>query len=507
MHGVNENLPLVPASPTISSIGSDFSLENIPTSSMHARAPSSSSTSTLREHPTLYIRDDMVRVQVEDVLFRIPLFYLTDQSPYFKRLFEVNPAAAERLVLSDEDVNADAFANFIQVLRTPLGTPPPTIQSLAQWTDILHLSSKWEVSTLRTAAIEAILPLASAVDKIVLSRAYDIPEWLQGAFTDVLCREEDLTIEEARRLSLEDVIAIARGRREARTDKVKPRTKINQIAGCLLHPDQQAPEEEEGRPQADNHVPITAPDNAEERQRITRWLGQYQDKSTSAKSAEACLLQVIKSVPSKGPLLVEILLSKGLELFSIAYSTDERLWPKSGLRPDLPKIPTIESQVFEPLWQLWKASGRSFIYAPENCTCLAVIGQWQTILALPLDLDPFRIWAHPDFKAMLVNTVYVHYLMNRYSELADSSIYQTLWTRLTETLKPHTVEHATAAARTVQRFLNLTGTFISTNKASIQMDGFYELAERTRDQARDAGWHELSQSLKEIVEQRVWPKD
>jgi hypothetical protein len=64
MHGVNENLPMSPSSHTISSVASDVSFEDLAGVNMDTRSASGSSTSTLRRHPTLFIEDDMVRVQV-----------------------------------------------------------------------------------------------------------------------------------------------------------------------------------------------------------------------------------------------------------------------------------------------------------------------------------------------------------------------------------------------------------------------------------------------------------
>jgi hypothetical protein len=114
-----------------------------------------------------------------------------------------------------------------------LGVTP--ISTLAQWTDVLHLSTKWGFADLHTVAIEAILPLASAVNKIVLGQTYGFSDWVPDAFADLLEREEDLTLEEAEVMPLRDVVAIAKGRRKAmQTKKIKSRQEIEEIVKDLV---------------------------------------------------------------------------------------------------------------------------------------------------------------------------------------------------------------------------------------------------------------------------------
>jgi hypothetical protein len=109
--------------------------------------------------------------------------------------------------------------------------PPPTP---TQWMAVLGLSSKWGFVDLRTTAVAALTPFASPVDKIVLARAFGIPDWLPGAYADLFERAESLTVEESRRLPLEDVVAIAHGRCDARPAGVRPRAQIEAAVTQLL---------------------------------------------------------------------------------------------------------------------------------------------------------------------------------------------------------------------------------------------------------------------------------
>jgi hypothetical protein len=112
------------------------------------------------------------------------------------------------------------------------------LTTLVQWTDVLNLSSKWGFDDIRITSVEAILPLASPVDKIVLGRTnIDCSGWIADAYADLLKREESLTVDEARRMPIEDVVTIARGRCDIRTEKLRPHVEVKAFVKCLLNPD------------------------------------------------------------------------------------------------------------------------------------------------------------------------------------------------------------------------------------------------------------------------------
>jgi hypothetical protein len=109
------------------------------------------------------------------------------------------------------------------------------ISTLAQWTDVLHLSDKWGFMSLRAAAIKAILPLASSVDKIVLGKQYGFEEWLAPSYKDLITREKRLTKEESYRLGIDIVLAIVEGRERAwQVRCVEPPAMIDKLVGELF---------------------------------------------------------------------------------------------------------------------------------------------------------------------------------------------------------------------------------------------------------------------------------
>jgi hypothetical protein len=75
---------------------------------------------------------------------------------------------------------------------------------------------KWGFSALRATAIDAISPLASPVDKIVLGRKYGLDEWVFSAFEELLVREAHITEEEGDRIGMKMMVTLAAGRMDAR---------------------------------------------------------------------------------------------------------------------------------------------------------------------------------------------------------------------------------------------------------------------------------------------------
>jgi hypothetical protein len=118
---------------TVASVSSsDLSLEEVPPM---ADALSSSFGHGPLEHPAFFIKEDMVTIQVrelsitiageesispltcqvQNMLFRIPLYVLTKDSSYFSEIL-AGYDCSKVFQLQDEDVSALAFAHFLTVL-------------------------------------------------------------------------------------------------------------------------------------------------------------------------------------------------------------------------------------------------------------------------------------------------------------------------------------------------------------------------------------------------------
>lgn len=86
-----------------------------------------------------------------------------------------------------------------------------------EWSSVLDLAAKWKFESIKALAIEKLAGLASPIDKIVLGRMHNITEWLIDAYKAVCEQPSALTLEEARKLGMEDVVKISFLRQEVRT--------------------------------------------------------------------------------------------------------------------------------------------------------------------------------------------------------------------------------------------------------------------------------------------------
>ena len=89
----------------------------------------------------------------------------------------------------------------------------PSSVSLADWTTILHVSTRLQCTKIRQYAIRelsarrASLP---AVDAIVLAKQFDIPSWLGPAYAELVRRVAPLSDDEAERLGARTAAQVGR---------------------------------------------------------------------------------------------------------------------------------------------------------------------------------------------------------------------------------------------------------------------------------------------------------
>lgn len=108
--------------------------------------------------------------------------------------------------------NQDIF--YLTMIISKFGFYAAT--SVAEWSSVLDLAAKWKFESIKALAIEKLAVIASPIDKIVLGRRYNIVEWLKDAYKEVCERPSTLTLEEAMRLGMEDVVTISFLRQEIR---------------------------------------------------------------------------------------------------------------------------------------------------------------------------------------------------------------------------------------------------------------------------------------------------
>ncbi|KDQ49165.1 hypothetical protein JAAARDRAFT_82951, partial [Jaapia argillacea MUCL 33604] len=167
------------------------------------------------KHESFYIHDDMVVFLVEDTLFRVHSFFFKRDSQYFRTLLLQHGPSSEIYPVRLDGVSVADLETFLGVLY-PVDFTKRAAATADEWTSVLTLATKWSFITIRSLAIRELFPLASPVDKIVVGRQYDIPEWLPDAYVAVCERPEALTKKEGERLGLDEVIKISQLRQDVR---------------------------------------------------------------------------------------------------------------------------------------------------------------------------------------------------------------------------------------------------------------------------------------------------
>jgi len=171
------------------------------------------------KHSRYYFDDGNVTLSVEGTLYKIHWYLLERYSSPISSMFSAphdSPDDAP-IVLA---VAAKDFDSFVSILYpVDCGVFTATVD---EWTSILVLAVQWNFQSIRTLAINRLSAVTTPVDKIVLGRGHDIFEWLENAYATVCWRDEPLTIEEGKRLGVEDVIKIAAVRQGNNTSDFIP---------------------------------------------------------------------------------------------------------------------------------------------------------------------------------------------------------------------------------------------------------------------------------------------
>ncbi|KZP29666.1 hypothetical protein FIBSPDRAFT_815741 [Athelia psychrophila] len=145
---------------------------------------------------------------VQGVLYSVHRYFFERDSSSF-----VGQGLSKQEPMVLANVSTHDFDLFLSILYpTSFGVYPAS--TVEEWSGILHLADKWSFLSIRALAIAQIAPIASPIDKIVFGRLYGVNEWLVSAYHAVCTRPDALTLEEGRRLGVDDVIRINAIRQE-----------------------------------------------------------------------------------------------------------------------------------------------------------------------------------------------------------------------------------------------------------------------------------------------------
>lgn len=87
------------------------------------------------------------------------------------------------------------------------------------WASVLRLATRWGFSSFRALALDELEPIAPALDKLVLSHELNISEWLLSSYTSLCLRPAPLTLAEAERLQMADVVLVFTVRENLKSSK------------------------------------------------------------------------------------------------------------------------------------------------------------------------------------------------------------------------------------------------------------------------------------------------
>jgi hypothetical protein len=314
---------------------------------------------------------------------------------------------------------------------------------------------------------------------------YDIEPWIDDALADILAREEDLTLAEAQRIPLEDVVLIARGRRMMRTTATaKPLAEIRQIMVEMTHGNT-AQVAAEPPITLDAEPPSTVAETSsslghvsleEATRRITRWLNAYvsrPDREASDRSTVATYISTfLKEQPQHVSLFVKEALHTAFTRFQgfnwSGHNVNNRNWASS--------LDGWIAELFATLHLLEDLH----VAAALREECLRLVNGWNDILSLG-----YNALSGTAAPALLIWTKYFNYLTFFSGGCLATDIFKEFWCSASISARNIISSSPRDAARVIGLSLDRLVPYTFTGAASLQMDDFYDLLERARDESRE----------------------
>ncbi|KAH9024291.1 hypothetical protein EDB84DRAFT_1580285 [Lactarius hengduanensis] len=167
--------------------------------------------------PSLLCKPDVLTsTQVDGTMYCVHRYFFSRDSVYFSTRFAqlgVCDHEALSTIISIGDVERKDFEALLSVLY-PANFEAHEL-TYEQWKSVLHLSTRWGFASLRKLALKSIKP-PTPHDQFVLARTYSVDHWVLPALTALCERPLPLSLDEARQMSIEDVILVATVREEIR---------------------------------------------------------------------------------------------------------------------------------------------------------------------------------------------------------------------------------------------------------------------------------------------------
>ncbi|KAH9032571.1 hypothetical protein EDB85DRAFT_1202041 [Lactarius pseudohatsudake] len=173
------------------------------------------------QHSKYFFKDGNVTFLVDGFLFCVHRYFFFRDSVYFSTRFAqlgIRDHEASSTIVSLGDVECEDFEAFLSVLY-PKNFEEHDL-SYEQWRSVLHLSTRWGFDSLRKLAIRSIKP-PTASDQLLLARIYAVDHWIVPALTALCERTASLSLDEARGMSMDDVVLVATVREDIRSKAIR----------------------------------------------------------------------------------------------------------------------------------------------------------------------------------------------------------------------------------------------------------------------------------------------
>ncbi|KAJ7066267.1 hypothetical protein C8F01DRAFT_1365852 [Mycena amicta] len=153
--------------------------------------------------------------KVENRIFKVPRYHFEHNSEIFSTTLSL-PAITDADAEGNSDdkpfvldgINSLDFQRLLQVLY-PLDVPQMLNTPKDSWLSVLKLSTMWYFIDARELAIAQLdLRSLTPVERILLSRQYDVAKWLRSGYTELAQREEGISLEDAEKIGFKTTVQL-----------------------------------------------------------------------------------------------------------------------------------------------------------------------------------------------------------------------------------------------------------------------------------------------------------
>ncbi|KAL1725244.1 hypothetical protein EV714DRAFT_221731 [Schizophyllum commune] len=165
-------------------------------------------------NPRFNLSDGNIKFKLDDgSVYNVHRSFFEAHSPKFAAEFLCNSHAE---VVRLPEISSVDFERFLSMIY-PTAIGEFDVHTVAEWSSVLRLATKWSFDHLRTLALRKVEAIATAVDKIVLAREFDFGDaWIEPALKALCAAPGWLEYEEAERLGLRTVFEIGLAREKLR---------------------------------------------------------------------------------------------------------------------------------------------------------------------------------------------------------------------------------------------------------------------------------------------------